>query len=145
MLMLTAFVIGLLPGYQAPPAVASPGEYCSAERGCDYRRVALLRCETDKSGGIVVGNASLTSAVPVRVRRGDKCAATVSALLRSGLAIVNEPTVVPAATGDGVSFGFVFVPWYGDSDDDDWYDDDDDRRGEGSGEGQGPGGGEGSR
>lgn len=107
---------------------ARASEYCSGLPECGHDKVAVIRCETDSDGGIKVRNSSVTSATGVTVRRGDKCAATVSALLQAGLRMAYGPRVTPSPTSTEVSFSFVFRANYSDdsSDDDDDRDDDDD-------------------
>lgn len=116
------------------PVVVGASEHCSGLPGCKYEKIAVVRCETDSEGSIKVRNSSVTGATGVTVQRGDRCAATVSALLQSGLKLATKPTVTASSVGPDVSFSFVFAVdhssshdgLYVDDDDDDDNDDDDD-------------------
>ena len=121
----TAGVVTLLSAAWMIPAVAQSSQHCSGLPGCRYDKVAVIRCDTDSDGSIKVRNSSVTSATGVTVRRGDKCAATVSALLQAGLRMSYGPRVTTGSTGTEVSVSFVFIANYGDDDSDDDSDDDD--------------------
>ena len=106
-------------------AGAYGSEHCSGLPGCRHDKVAVVRCETNSDGGIEVRNSSVTSAAAVTVRRGDKCAATISALLQAGLRMSYGPKVTTSSTGTQTSWSFVFLVDYSDDDDGDDNDDDD--------------------
>ena len=106
------------------PALAQVSGNCLGFQGCGHDRVAIIRCETDPEGSIKVLNSSVTSASGVTVRRGDKCAATVSALLQAGLRLSYGPMVTARSVDREVSLSFVFVAGYSDDSDDDRDDDD---------------------
>ncbi len=107
------------------PAGARGSEYCYGLPGCEHDKVAVIRCETNSDGGIEVRNSSVTSATAVSVRRGDKCAATISALLQAGLRISFGPTVTTSSAGTQTSFSFVFLAGHSDDDSEDERNDDD--------------------
>ena len=104
-----AMTITLLAAAWMFPAGSRGSEKCSGRSGCRHNKVAVVRCETDSDGGIKVRNSSVTSATGVTVRRGDKCAAAISALLQAGLRLSSGPTMTTSSTGSQTSFGFVFL------------------------------------
>ena len=87
---------------------AQASSSCSGLSGCKYDKVVVLRCETRADGSIKVRNSSATSATGVSIQRGNRCAATISALLQAGLEM-SGPRVVPISMGAEVSLSFVFV------------------------------------
>ena len=91
------------------PSGARGSENCSGLPGCSQDKVAVVLCETDSDGGIEVRNSSVTSTTAVTVRRGDDCAATISALLQAGLSMSHGPTMTSSSAGTQTSFGFVFL------------------------------------
>ena len=101
---------------------AKASSSCSGLSGCDYDKVVVLRCETREDGSIKVRNSSATSATGVTIQRGNRCAATISALLQAGLEM-SGPRVTPISMGAEVSLSFVF---FNDDDDDDSSSEDDD-------------------
>ena len=101
-------------------------DHCTGLPGCRFDKIAVVRCDTDEEGSIKVRNSSLTSATGVTVQRGDRCAATVSTLLQSGLSLVSRPSVTASPVSSEVSFSFIFAVDPSSSNDGLYVDDDED-------------------
>lgn len=124
--MKTVGATTLLLAAWTPAGVGQTSQSCTGSADCRYEKVAVIRCETEADGGIRVRNSSVTSATGVTVRSGDRCAATISSLLKAGLRMSYGRTVMASLPSNEVSFGFVFLAYYDDLDEDDEDDDDDD-------------------
>lgn len=73
-------------------------------RGRDYR-VALLQCEANSNGGLVVSAASVTFDTDVEIYIGANCADTISYLVLAGMSTSYHQAV---ESDDNASFNFVF-------------------------------------
>lgn len=122
----------ILAGLVFMPEAGASSSNCSGLAGCNYDKVVVFQCATSDTGSIRVRSSSATSATGVSVQRGDRCAATVSALLQAGLRMVYGPRVTSSMSEVSITFVFVNGPvdddGIGDSSDGDDGDRDDDDR-----------------
>ena len=86
--------------------------HASRDDDSDMDRVVVLRCDTSDDGKITVRNSSATSAVDVTIRRGDRCAATISDLLMADMEMVRAPMVASRSADHEASYSFVLALMY---------------------------------